>query len=986
MKTFLLGFSVLMVIALLFPMVFAFEYGDPDIFDDTKFETFGPRCDNLLIKLYASETAEWAALEAGEIDVTDWPLDAAHYTAYQTAPLNESIKVISYGPEFGLFLFDLNNNNNEFLGNPPDPAYPNPVYPNPMSCECLREAVAYLSDRDYVINEVIGEGFAFPVYTPMSPASGFYVHPEIRPGGSLEDLCYLYDPAKAVQVLDDSGKFPIGPDGWRYWDMNLNGVKDAGEELALKLFARTEGAPRLAIGTRLYSLLETNTKIRVNFVTGDRAAALVQVMGNKDFHIYTAGWSLTMDPDHLVLWHWDYYWHPGQCYNTVGANCPTFNDAADGVQYANTIEEATYYAEIAQEIFAENVLSVPLWAAGGNKAVSRTYVGTTLPEAGYTGRWWRNFVNIAGFGVDSYFTFLSMRPTEIAPRAVGGTIRYGFKTNTLNSLNPLYATDSTDNAVLDLVGYESLLYREPYTRMFKPWLADSFVVGTWDNAGDTCTAINFTMRRAAYWSDGTPITFDDIEYTFIQMKLDLAARGLPDPWWISNVQNIVQLVTYSPTQFEIRLDVKSVFAVGWIGGNRIMPKHIWQPICLGAIAPKSGLAWDPTTSAPDANIIHSGAWCFDNYETGTSILLTAHKKGVTVDTGITSDPNMNSNPVTSPYGFFRYYRPEDYNHDDKVNILDAIKLGNYFGAKEGNPDPSKPIYDRLYDINGYGSIDILTAIKLGNVFGWPNNEKTEATPPPPPPPPISDIAKETKSKTVDSVDGNGDGVPDYGWNSKYDISFTDGKLTVWLNIELTGANPGEDLKKIWREGIENMYNKKYDIVDGEYRYPIEFKVNWVTSNPHHTVNVVQGEGNYDMSTWYTICYDWGEDYNDEAAAHEAAHMWGEYDEYLRELFTDTNGNGRYDRELFTDTNGNGKYDPGEPFTDANGNGAYNAEPFTDTNGDGRWSCGALDPNTWLYGTGSIMETLDGSPSSLHYEKMLDWLKAKSGRNLSLDEY
>lgn len=726
-KIILLGISMLMVIAMLFPMVFAFEYGNPAILDDEKFETFGPRADNLLIQLYATETAEWTGLELGELDVTDWPLDEPHYTAYNTAPLNATVKSMSYGPEFGLFLFDLNCNNNEDLGNPPDAAYPNPNYPNPMSVLEMRKAVAYLSDRTYVINEVIGEGFAFPVYTPMSPASGFYVHPEINPGGALEELCYLYDPNEAIEVLDNSSKFPIGLDGWRYWDFNpQNGVKDAGEELLLKIFARSETPPRLKIAEKLWGLLENTTKIHVNWVPGDRAAALVQVMGNKDFHIYTAGWSLTMDPDHLVLWHWDYYWHPGQCYNTVGANFAAFNDAADGVQYANTIEEATFYSHLAQEVFAEECIGVPLWSAGGNKAVSRIYAGDTTPEEDYTGRWWRNFVNIPGFGVDSYLTFLNMRPTNIS-RAVGGTIRYGFKTNTLNSMNVVYTNWLWDNTVIDLCGYEALLYREPYSRAFKPWLCDKFFVGTWMNGTEgPYTAMNFTLRRNATWSDGTLITFADIEYTFVTMKNDLSARGLAPPWWISNVQNIVEMIQYSPTEFEIRLDVKSVFAVGWIGGNRILPKHIWQPICTGVPRPSDGTAWDPTTFAPDVNIIHSGPWCFDDYATGATILLIAHKPGVTVNTGL-ADPNWAASlDITSPYGFFRYFRDEDYNHDDKVNILDAIKLGNNFGAKEGNPDPLKPVYDRLYDINGDGSINILDAIKLGNVFGWPNNELSEA--------------------------------------------------------------------------------------------------------------------------------------------------------------------------------------------------------------------------------------------------------------------
>jgi len=715
-------FCVVLIFTSTVSSVFAWSYGNSAIADNTKFETFGPRCDNLLINLYSSETSEWNALEDEEIDITDWPLDTNHYTAYTKAPLNSTIRSISYGAGFGLFLFDLNNNNNQYLGNPQNETYPNPVYPNPMSDVDLRKAVAYLSDRDYVINEVIGKGFAYPMYTPMSPASGFYVHPDIRPGGTLESLCYLYSPATAVALLDASGKFPIGGDGWRFWDMNLNGVKDAGEELVLKIFARTEGTPRLAIGTKLYGLLENSTKIHVNFVAANRAAATVQVFENKNFHIYTAGWSLTMDPDHLVLWHWDYYWHPGQCYNTVGANVPEFNQAADGVQYANVIEEATYYSHLAQKAFAEYCIGVPLWAAGGNMAVSRTYVGDTQAEYSYHGRYWRGFVNIPGYGVDNGFTFMNMRPTATS-RPLGSAIRYGFRTDRLSSMNAIYANWLWDNTVIDLVGYESLLARDPYTRELVPWLCDSFKVGVYyDENGSLLTNVTFTTRRAAYWSDGTPITFDDIEYTFMTMKKDLNARGLPDPWWISNVQSISQMIKHSDTKFEIKLNVKTVFAVGWLGSNRIMPKHIWQPICTGQPRPSDGTPWDPTTFAPDINLIHSGAWCFVSYAPQATILLTAHKPGTTVTTSGITDPNwQGSIPITSTNGFFRYFRDEDLNKDDKVNILDAILLAGKFGKKEGDVG-----YSRVIDPNGDGKINILDAIRLASVFGWPNQEKTES--------------------------------------------------------------------------------------------------------------------------------------------------------------------------------------------------------------------------------------------------------------------
>jgi len=710
-KEIALLFAVIFVAMLLSP-VYAWSYGDPAIPDDTKFETFGPRSDQLLIKLYASETSEWeTGVQTGEIDVTDWPLDKAHYDLYTSPPWNNTLKVLNYGAEFGIFLFDLNNNNNEYLGNPPNETYPNPVYPNPMSSVYLRKAIAYCVNRDYVVKEVIGEGFAVPLYTPVPPSMGVYSHPEIRPGGAREDLCYLFNPAAAAALLQANG-FPLDTaTGWRFWDKDGDGVKDADEDLVLKMFVRSDSTPRKLAGEHLYSVLTSDpVKIQVNLVYGDVSAARLQVMENKNFHIYTGGWSLGVDPDHLILWNWDYYWHPGRPYNYAGCNDPTFNEASYGVMYANTAEEAVYYAHLAQEAFAENVLSVPLYTTSGSKVVSRRPV--TAP---YTDRYWRGFVNVPGYGVDSGFTFLNLRPTGITR---GGTIAYGFKTTDIRQFNPVYSEWLWDNTVIDLIGYEGLVARNPYDLgTFMPWLADSFKVGTWTDpsTGDTLTAINFTLRRDAYWNDGQRVTIDDIIYTFLQIDDDLAARGLAPPWWISNVQDIVEIVVFSNTTFQIKFDVKSVFALGWCG-NRILPKHIWQPIATGAPRPSDDKPWDPTTVAPDPDMIASGPWRLDEYVPNSHVLLVANKKGSTVNTGL-SDPNKAPSDITSPYGYFRYFRDEDLNKDDKVNILDAILLAGAFNSREGDPK-----YSRTIDIDGNGVVNILDAILLAKVFGWPTGE------------------------------------------------------------------------------------------------------------------------------------------------------------------------------------------------------------------------------------------------------------------------
>ena len=129
MKTKLLGLILViaMLSMLIIPATYAWNYGNPAKTADNNEEWFGPRADKILIPLYATETAEWADLQVGKIDVTDWPLDDSHYTAFTTPPLNNSIAVIAYGPEFGMREFDMNVNNNTYLGNPPNPGLPEPA-------------------------------------------------------------------------------------------------------------------------------------------------------------------------------------------------------------------------------------------------------------------------------------------------------------------------------------------------------------------------------------------------------------------------------------------------------------------------------------------------------------------------------------------------------------------------------------------------------------------------------------------------------------------------------------------------------------------------------------------------------------------------------------------------------------------------------------------------------------------------------------------
>ena len=102
--------------------------------------------------------------------------------------------------------------------------------------------------------------------------------------------------------------------------------------------------------------------------------------------------------------------------------------------------------------------------------------------------------------------------------------------------------------------------------------------------------------------------------------------------------------------------------------------------------------------------------------------------------------------------------------------------------------------------------------------------------------PVSDIPMQT-------VQGNR-ASPPYAWTYAFDIGFSNLELNVEMQIGLTGADPGPILGLVWENGIENMWEHQYDIIDGDFRYHVNFDA-ILSIDPfdsvHHTVTVIEGQ-------------------------------------------------------------------------------------------------------------------------------------------------
>ncbi len=143
---------------------------------------------------------------------------------------------------------------------------------------------------------------------------------------------------------------------------------------------------------------------------------------------------------------------------------------------------------------------------------------------------------------------------------------------------------------------------------------------------------------------------------------------------------------------------------------------------------------------------------------------------------------------------------------------------------------------------------------------------------------ITNIATETVSYSILSQNPWGN----FTWTASYDIGFVDQDLLIDVDVFLTDDDPGSALRDIWEEGIESIWSNAFDLSDGTYFYDTVFNVDWLSTNAgaDHTVYVTEGDGNVNLTHWYTGRPS-GYSYNRQGviAAHEFGHMIGLFDEY-----------------------------------------------------------------------------------------------------------
>src|SRR5437868_13922129 len=115
--------------------------------------------------------------------------------------------------------------------------------------------------------------------------------------------------------------------------------------------------------------------------------------------------------------------------------------------------------------------------------------------------------------------------------------------------------------------YEPLVYVNLLNGKTTPMLASSY---KWSSDNKTLT---FTIRSGVKWSDGQPLTADDVVYTFQLLKSN-SALDLQSVW-----TGLADVTKAGSDQVAMTFQAPSIPSFYYIANQQpIVPKHIWSQV------------------------------------------------------------------------------------------------------------------------------------------------------------------------------------------------------------------------------------------------------------------------------------------------------------------------------------------------------------------------------------------------------------------------
>jgi len=688
---------------------------------------YGPHTPYLTVQIFLNPDAEFGALEAGGIDIVDWPL----YSDWVAKFMGNAAIQMRYYAEIGDNKIEMNNQR-----------WPTGVEtPRILDAQTgtfkhyygtsewddeareFRQAIAHLTNKSRIETDFLKSyGVRQETAVPYPALAGWVNLTDLDskgliPACSQVEAAVHFDGAGFIQdpTYTNANPYydPATPGSAQYLrvDPRYGGILQP-----LKFYIRMDDPLRRDSGWLLVADLR-KAGIQVNAIEQERTVCYANVMALYDYNLYTGNWGddipLDLDMDFLYdLYHSSQYWGGSQTssYGGLGYSAD-YDGFAHNESQDQGLSGLSQYGYI--DTYAENVkywtnLEDILNAALDFQKAS-AWLTPDIPLYAYTSAkafrtGWTGVVNMEGYGVDNYWSFINMLNTD----PTKDTIRYGFKSN-LEGPNVLTSQWMWDVKAAGMV-YDSLLGRNPYN-LFEDfgWLAESWTTGTW--APEKMYAL-FTLRPDVKFHNGDPLTPADVKFS-LEFAKD-CGRGVS--WRYSKLKDIGYVNTQAeepslgPLDVKVYFNKESYWLLHWAGFQPILNKNIW----LAANA-TYGWGWgspsfDPTLvrgyypwesdvdsdGLTDMTEDGTGPWVWASYTPAlapisyaTSIAFVANNPGREVypDTpGKMVAPGFYlSQEYITDYLRWAFHLEGDVNDDGVVDGVDRGYLVNAFGTDMWDP-------------------------------------------------------------------------------------------------------------------------------------------------------------------------------------------------------------------------------------------------------------------------------------------------------------
>ncbi len=175
------------------------------------------------------------------------------------------------------------------------------------------------------------------------------------------------------------------------------------------------------------------------------------------------------------------------------------------------------------------------------------------------------------------------------------------------TFNPILTTDATSSEVLSYI-FSSLLRSNGLTAELEPELAES-----WEVAPNSLE-VTFKMRENLKWSDGKPLTVDDILFTFNVIFDERIPTSSKDVLRVGKQRQLPKIEKLDERRIKFTISEPFAPFVRSIGGTGILPKHILESTLTETDKsgkPKFLETWSIRT--PVDQIVGSGSYMLSEY-------------------------------------------------------------------------------------------------------------------------------------------------------------------------------------------------------------------------------------------------------------------------------------------------------------------------------------------------------------------------------------